>query len=125
MTNSVKEHILIGRALLADYLARPRYRIRRNSEDFQKMRQFLLYVIHPTEIPDVYIALNRHYKPLGHTRQEWVVYGEMVDFHMAKPDWLRPQKTGIIPVFLDHNAPWISRKYANMYLSELDKLLAT
>ena len=124
MNNSVKIHLLIGRELLTNFLARPRYRISRQSEDYKKMRQFLLYVIHPTEIPDVYIALNRHYKPLGYTRQEWVIYGEMVGFHIMRPDWLVQHKNGIIPLFQDHTAPWVSRKMADNYLLKLDKLVS-
>jgi hypothetical protein len=62
--------------LIVKALAEKRYHIPRYSRQWMEMRCYLPYAVHPTELPNTQILVNRHYKPVGSNQptKNWVNY---------------------------------------------------
>ncbi|MDP2219576.1 MAG: hypothetical protein Q8K34_05150, partial [Hydrogenophaga sp.] len=53
----------------------PRFRLDSASTAYWEMRSWLPYYVHPVEV-DVFLLVNRHYKPVGQVGNEWAKYEE-------------------------------------------------
>ncbi len=89
------------------------------------MRRDLPYVIHDTESPGTQILVNRKYKPVGSTAEDFVNYEEFTNLHVRlTEDQIRSvacpsHERGL---FGDASAPWHERSNATDYLTRLKAL---
>lgn len=120
--------VLYGEELLAELLARQRFSVRKDSECHSQLRQCLVYCIHETSVPNRKILLNRNYKPIGSSVPSGGPYADYdveVSRHVhLTEEQVRQFGTPRCPgfLYLDDTKPWLSRKLAERYLSEVSRL---
>lgn len=108
-------------------LARPRYRVPADSQAYAEMRWWLPYCVHDiVDDSDSRLILNRHYKPIGLTSNNFVQYEQFphlhvrFDVHDLRSFSLRNDGTGYL--YDDATAPWHSRTDALNYVARLEAL---
>jgi hypothetical protein len=109
-------------------LARRRFRVPTGSLAYMEVRWWLPYAVHDvTDDSAERLILNRHYKPVGFTANEWVKYEDFSHLHV-RLDFSQLKRFGIDgPVrghlFDDGSAPWFSRDDAVAYEKRLRSLI--
>lgn len=90
---------------------------RRGEPPQTELRRDLLYFLQPTDTKDVYILVNRNYRPLGgDSSLGWVDYEKFQNLHIKLA---RKNILGEGNFFDDLNAPWASKASAKSYLKRL------
>jgi hypothetical protein len=103
----------------------PRFKIDRASKVYWEMRSWLPYEVSENG-EDTQILVNRHYKPVGKTGNDWSNYEEFLHLktHLQSTELEaiahRPASSGYL--YNDGCTPWSSRKDAKHYLERLKKL---
>jgi hypothetical protein len=105
----------------------PRFRVTSGSQALWEMHFWLPYSAHVLEeAGDSRILVNRGYKPVGRTSQEFVVYGNYPHLHLRLTEQelfsVSGPRASLGFLFNDGDLPWRSRENAEAYLSRLRTL---
>ncbi|WP_322979269.1 glyoxalase superfamily protein [Pseudomonas sp. C11] len=114
-------------AYMGSLLSVPRFHINASSLANWEMRCWLPYSIHPIADDDDFaqgqILVNRRYKPVGQTSDEWTDYREHTRSHLKLDASQLKDITGNRCrqgyLFNDGSCPWHSRKLSEGYLERL------
>ncbi len=106
----------------------PRFQIRTAAPVYWEMRSWLPYALQGLA-GDVYVAVNRSYKPVGQVGREWAKYEDFSNLHAhLTNEQLKPFKEPVASdgyLFNDGCPPWSSRSDAVAYLERLHRLRDT
>jgi hypothetical protein len=90
----------------------------------QTLRPIIPYCLHPTGDDGKFILLNRDYRPLGNTTDEWVDYTQYKWAHHPQPPAGLLEPHGRLHFFVDgYSAPWNSLAGLDRLVEELKKFL--
>lgn len=105
----------------------PRFSIGSGTRVYHEMRRWLPYFVQPISLEQS-VLVNRHYKPVGVTKSEWVDYNKFQHLHLHH-EALRLEQfahAGSNPGYLfnDGCKPWSGRTVMKAYLGRLRTLKA-
>lgn len=101
----------------------------------QSLRPHIPYLVHQTQVPGVYVLLNRDYRPMGLHWSNMVDYDQYPHMHLTaaevaaiKPHYHHYQGwTGSVDgnFFMDGSSPCISKKHAEILVRRLEGIITT